>query len=36
MNNWYVVYTKPRLEAVAVDNLQRQGFGVFFPRARQK
>lgn len=36
MKNWYVVYTKPRQEAVAVDNLQRQGFDVLFARARQK
>jgi len=33
--NWYAVYTKPRLEAVAEENLDRQGFEVYFPRCRQ-
>jgi transcriptional antiterminator RfaH len=28
---WYVVHTKPRQEARALDNLQNQGFTCFFP-----
>lgn len=34
MTQWYVMYTKPRQEAVALDNLQRQNYSVFFPQAR--
>lgn len=34
MAQWYVMYTKPRQEAVAVDNLQRQNYTVLYPRAR--
>ncbi|HEX4879556.1 MAG TPA: transcriptional activator RfaH [Limnobacter sp.] len=33
MAQWYVMYTKPRMEAVAQDNLLRQNYRVFFPRA---
>ncbi|HEX4918363.1 MAG TPA: transcriptional activator RfaH [Limnobacter sp.] len=33
MAQWYVMYTKPRLEAVAEDNLLRQHYRVFFPKA---
>ena len=33
MRHWYAVYTKPRQEAVAEENLSRQGFHVWFPRA---
>lgn len=33
---WYVVYTKPKNELVALENLQNQGFHVYFPRARLK
>lgn len=29
--DWYVVYTKPRQEAVAQENLQRQNFDVYCP-----
>jgi transcriptional antiterminator RfaH len=29
--DWYVVYTKPRQEAVAVDHLQRQDYLVYCP-----
>ena len=36
MAQWYVMYTKPRQEAVAQDNLQRQNYRVFFPKARVK
>ena len=28
---WYLVYTKPRLEFVALENLERQGFNVYLP-----
>lgn len=31
---WYVVFTKPRLEAVAIENLQNQGLDAWYPRAR--
>lgn len=34
MAQWYVMYTKPRQEAVALDNLQRQNYRVFYPQAR--
>lgn len=32
MKQWFAVYTHPRGEAVAEENLLRQGFEVFFPR----
>lgn len=32
---WYLVYTKPRQEDVALTNLTRQGYSVYLPRARQ-
>lgn len=28
---WYVAHTKPRQEALALDNLQRQGFEAYLP-----
>lgn len=28
---WYLVYSKPRLEFVALENLERQGFNVYLP-----
>lgn len=31
-NAWFVVYTKPRQEAVAKENLERQNFEVYFPQ----
>ena len=31
---WYLVYTKPRQETLAQDNLVRQGYGVYLPRVR--
>ncbi|MEW6206560.1 MAG: transcriptional activator RfaH [Pseudomonadota bacterium] len=34
MAQWYVMYTKPRQEFVALENLQRQSYEVFFPQAR--
>lgn len=33
--HWYCVHTKPRSEAVALENLQRQGFRCFLPRIRR-
>jgi transcriptional antiterminator RfaH len=33
--SWYLVYTKPRQEEVALTNLVRQGYGVYLPRVRQ-
>ena len=33
--SWYLVYTKPRQEEVALTNLVRQGYGAYLPRARQ-
>lgn len=32
MRQWYVVHTKPRQEAVAIDNLLRQGYATYCPR----
>ena len=29
--DWYVVYTQPKSEAVAAENLRRQGFNVYLP-----
>ncbi len=31
--NWYTVYTKPRQEQIALENLERQGFHCFLPMA---
>ena len=31
MGHWYLVHTKIRQEAVALDNLQRQGYTCFYP-----
>ena len=31
--NWFAVYTKPRQEQVALENLERQGFRCFLPMA---
>lgn len=28
---WYLIYTKPKAEKIALDNLQRQGFQVYLP-----
>lgn len=33
--SWYLVYTKPRQEGVALENLLRQGYGAYLPRARE-
>lgn len=32
MEHWYAVFTKPRLEESAVENLERQEFHVWLPR----
>jgi len=32
MSTWFVVHTKPRQEAVAQAQLERQGYPVYFPR----
>lgn len=34
--SWYVVYSKPRMEACALENIQNQGFEAFFPQVRIK
>ncbi len=34
--HWYLVYCKPRQERVAKDNLERQGFEIYLPVARQR
>src|SRR5665213_3066939 len=34
MLRWYLVHTKPLREALAQENLERQGFEVYFPRLR--
>lgn len=31
--NWFAVFTKPRQEHIALENLQRQGFDSFLPMA---
>jgi transcriptional antiterminator RfaH len=33
--SWYLVYTKPRQEVLAQENLVRQGYGVYLPKVRQ-
>ncbi len=36
MKHWYAVQTKPRQEAVAEANLQRQGFETYLPMLRRR
>jgi transcriptional antiterminator RfaH len=36
MLRWYLVHTKPSREALAQDNLERQGYEVYCPRIRQR
>ena len=36
MKDWYLIYTKPRQEQVAVDNLINQGYEVYCPIAKLK
>jgi transcriptional antiterminator RfaH len=33
--SWYLVYTKPRQEEIALTNLARQGYGAYLPCVRQ-
>ncbi len=35
MEKWYVIQAKPRLEGIATENLERQGFSCFYPRIRR-
>lgn len=35
-SRWHLVLSKPAQEECAVSHLQRQGYGVYFPRLRQK
>jgi len=35
MARWYTVYTKPRKEPVAEENLRRQGYEVYLPRLQR-
>lgn len=32
---WYLIYTKAKQEFIAQDNLERQGYEIYFPRIRQ-
>ena len=32
MSNWVVVMTRPNCEAIAAENLLKQGYGCYFPR----
>ena len=36
MLSWYVVYTHPREEKLAVEHLERQGFRTYWPRFRKQ
>lgn len=36
MDAWYAVYTRPREEAIAQENLERQGFATYWPRYRKR
>jgi transcriptional antiterminator RfaH len=36
MEKWYVIYTRPREEQVAEENLMRQGFETYWPRYRKR
>jgi transcriptional antiterminator RfaH len=36
MRSWYVVYTHPREEQVAEENLARQGYVTYWPRYRRR
>ena len=33
---WYLIYTKPQQERVALDNLQRQGYEAYLPLIRNR
>ena len=34
MRQWFAIYCRPRQEARALENLQRQGYTVFYPQMR--
>ena len=34
MRQWYAIYCRPRQEARALENLQRQGYSVFLPKLK--
>jgi transcriptional antiterminator RfaH len=36
MIGWTIVVAKPNSEAIAVENLKRQGYGCYFPRYRER
>lgn len=36
MREWFLIYCKPRQEALAARNLERQGYGVYLPMLRQR
>ena len=36
MKSWYVAYTQPRNEKLALEHLVRQGFEVFCPQYRKR
>lgn len=36
MDQWYVIYTRPREETIAEENLIRQGFQTYWPRYRRR
>jgi transcriptional antiterminator RfaH len=36
MRSWYLIYTKPQQEGVAMENLLRQGYEIYLPRLRQR
>jgi len=33
MKNWYLIYTKPKQESIAKENLERQDYSVYLPMA---
>lgn len=33
---WYLIYTRPRQEMIALENIQRQGYGAFLPLLRSR
>jgi transcriptional antiterminator RfaH len=36
LRRWHLVFTKPAAEELAKEHLERQGYGVYFPRVQQK
>jgi transcriptional antiterminator RfaH len=36
VDKWYVIQAKPRQEAIACENLERQGIHCFYPRIRRR